>query len=192
MRAYLLPLSLSLAVGCSSTQRPDGGKGLLAAGAQAPDLKAPDHRGAEVALRDGRASLVFFYPKDDTPGCTREACAFRDTWQRYEAAGLRVIGVSTDSDASHRAFAEKHRLPFPLIADGERVWAQSFGVGPFFGMTRRVSFLIGSDGRIHKVYPKIDPGQHAAEVLSDAGALGVTNPTGSRADARSTKTEAGR
>jgi thioredoxin-dependent peroxiredoxin len=173
MRSILLLLSLS--IGCSATQRPDGGKGLLGAGAEVPDLKAPDHRGAAVALRDGKSSLVFFYPKDNTPGCTREACAFRDVWQKFETAGVRVIGVSADSAESHRGFAEKHGLPFSLIADQERQWARGFGVGKFFGMTQRVSFLVGPDGRVRKVYPEIDPGQHAGEVLEDASTLGLTS-----------------
>jgi thioredoxin-dependent peroxiredoxin len=172
MRVILIALSVSL--GCSSTQRPDGGKGLLTTEATVPDLEAPDHRGTEVALRDGRPSLVFFYPKNNTPGCTREACAFRDVWQKFEAAGVRVIGVSSDSAESHRNFAQKHGLPFSLIADQERRWATNFGVGQIFGMSKRVSFLIGPNGRVRKVYPDIDPGLHANEVLSDARALGVT------------------
>ena len=92
MRFLLLALALS--VGCSATQRPDGGKGLLTAGAAVPDLKAADHRGTDVALRDGQPSLVYFYPRDNTPGCTRQACAIRDVWQKFEAARVRVIGVS--------------------------------------------------------------------------------------------------
>ena len=172
MRVILIALVASL--GCSATQRPDGGKGLLTTGATVPDLKAPDHRGAGVSLRDGRPSLVFFYPKNNTPGCTREACAFRDVWQRFEAAGVRVIGVSSDSAESHREFAEKHALPFSLIADEERHWAAGFGVGGIFGMSKRVSFLIGPNGRVHKVYPEIDPGVHASEVLGDARVLGLT------------------
>jgi thioredoxin-dependent peroxiredoxin len=176
MRAIVLALSLflSLSLGCSTAQRPDGGKGLLGSGAAVPDLKAPDHRGNQVSLRDGRPSLVYFYPKNNTPGCTREACAFRDVWQRYEAAGVRVIGVSSDSAESHRDFARKHGLPFSLIADEERRWARGFGVGHIFGWSKRVSFLIGPSGQIRKVYPEIDPGLHASEVLGDASVLGLT------------------
>jgi thioredoxin-dependent peroxiredoxin len=170
-----LLVALLMSVGCSATQRPDGGKGLLAAGAAVPDLKAADHRGAEVALRDGRPTLVYFYPRDNTPGCTRQACAIRDVWQKFEAARVRVIGVSTDSAESHRKFAEAHGLPFSLIADEERQWAKGFGVGAFLWMSERVSFLIGADGQVRKVYPEIDPGQHATEVLGDARLMGLTS-----------------
>ncbi len=173
MRLVLMALVVSL--GCSTAQRPDGGKGLLETGATVPDLKASDHRGAEVALRDGRPSLIYFYPKDNTPGCTREACAIRDVWQQFATAGVRVIGVSTDTPESHRRFAETYGLPFSLVADGDRRWANGFGVGRFLWMSKRVSFLIGSDGRICKVYPNIDPGLHATQVLADAKLLQLTS-----------------
>jgi peroxiredoxin Q/BCP len=173
MRPFLIALVIS--AGCSATQRPDGGKGPLAAGTPVPDLKAADHRGTEIALRDGQPSLVYFYPRDNTPGCTRQACAIRDVWQKFEAARVRVIGVSTDSAESHRKFAEAHGLPFSLIADEERQWARGFGVGKFLWMSERVSFLVGTDGQVRKVYPKIDPGLHANEVLGDARLLGLTS-----------------
>jgi peroxiredoxin Q/BCP len=158
---------------CSSVQRPDGGKGLLEVGAAAPTLAAVDHEDREVSLEASRGSpiVVYFYPKDGTPGCTEEACAFRDAWDRFVSAGVLVIGVSTDSRESHEKFATEHELPFSLVADEKREWSAAFGVESFMGMNRRVSFLIAPDGRIAKVYPDVDPAQHATEVLADAAAL---------------------
>jgi peroxiredoxin Q/BCP len=162
---------------CSSGQRPDGGNGLLQAGAEAPALAARDHEDREVSLKASRGSpvVVYFYPKDGTPGCTEEACAFRDAWDRFVSAGVLVIGVSSDSRESHRKFAAEHELPFPLVADEKREWSQAFGVDSFMGMNRRVSFLIARDGIIAKVYPDVDPAQHATQVLEDAASLPATS-----------------
>ncbi len=139
----------------------------------APELQGTAHNGVAVKVRTptGNGMLVYFYPKDDTPGCTKEACALRDAWSKYETAGIQVVGVSTDSDESHRAFAEKHKLPFPLIADEDKAWAQAFGVSTTFGMAKRMSFLIDSAGNIRKVYENVDPAVHANEVLQDARTL---------------------
>lgn len=150
------------------------GDAMLAVGAPVPALRTVAHDGTEVDLTrlEGKPLLVYFYPKDSTPGCTKEACAFRDVWQRYQEAGVRVVGVSADSDESHRAFAKEHALPFPLIADEELVWTNAFGVDTTLGMTSRESFLVGADGKVAKVYRGVDPGVHAHEVLADAKALG--------------------
>ncbi len=122
--------------------------------------------------------LVYFYPKDDTPGCTKEACAIRDTWADFESVGLKVIGVSKDGEKSHDKFREKYSLPFPLIADTELKLAKAFGVfgeKKFMGRTydgvHRMSFLIAADGTILKSYPKVKPDAHAAEVLKDFAEL---------------------
>jgi peroxiredoxin Q/BCP len=163
----------AFAAACSPTQRPDGGTGPLAVGAEVPALTRDDHQGQAVDLRalQGSPVLVYFYPRDGTPGCTKEACAIRDTWNRFEAAGLVVLGVSSDSAESHRKFAEEHGLPFSLIADQDHAWAEAFGVDLTMGMTSRVSFLIGRDATVAKVYPGVDPAVHASEVLSDVEAL---------------------
>ena len=145
-------------------------------GSACPSLRTNDYRGQPVVLPGEGPVLVYFYPKDGTPGCTREACAFRDAWARYDRAGLRLVGVSADTDAEHRAFAEEHELPFPLVADPEHAWADAFGVGRTLGMDRRVSFLVGGDGRVAKTYDDVDPGVHADQVLSDAVLLGVIPP----------------
>jgi len=149
------------------------GDPMLAVGASAPALRKLAHDGTEVDLTKlgGKPLLVYFYPKDGTPGCTEEACAFRDVWQRFEEAGVHVVGVSSDSDESHRAFAKEHALPFPLIADEDHAWATAFGVDTTLGMTSRDSFLIAPDGKVAKVYRGVDPGVHADEVLADAKAL---------------------
>jgi peroxiredoxin Q/BCP len=152
-------------------------KKLLAVGSEVPALVRVDHLGKVVSLRADQPSLVYFYPKDGTPGCTKEACAFRDAWQRYDTAGVRVIGVSSDTEEKHREFAKEHSLPFSLIADPEHVWSDAFGVGPVSwalpSADARVSFLIDGKGRVAKVYDDVDPGVHAEQVLTDAKALGV-------------------
>ncbi|MDH5671970.1 MAG: peroxiredoxin [Myxococcales bacterium] len=172
MRVASIVLAIS-ALGCGAVQRPDGGEGLLPKGSEVPELSAADQQGRPVALRglQGQPVVVYFYPKDGTPGCTEEACAFRDAWTRYERAGVRVIGVSADDAAAHREFSQEHGLPFSLIADPEHVWSRAFGVGTFLGMTSRVSFLIGRDGRVAKVYADVDPGVHADEILKDVAQL---------------------
>ncbi|MEM7791448.1 MAG: thioredoxin-dependent thiol peroxidase [Verrucomicrobiota bacterium] len=122
--------------------------------------------------------LVYFYPKDDTPGCTKEACGLRDAWASYEKAGVQVIGVSGDSETSHQKFRNKYELPFPLIADTELTLAHAFGVygekkfmGRVYDGIHRMSFLIGKDGKILKTYTKVKPEAHAKQVLEDLSLL---------------------
>lgn len=154
---------------CTSSTPPEAAPKI---GAQAPDLETTAHNGDVIALRElDKPAIVYFYPRDETPGCTAEACAFRDAWDRYEKQGVLVIGVSADSNASHLQFAEEHQLPFPLIADEGLEWASAFGVETTLGMTRRISFLLDHKGRIAKVYPKVDPGVHAEEILDDVASL---------------------
>lgn len=170
-RAFLLLFLVACARG--AVKRPDGGEGLLPVGSVAPDVIAKDPKGYEVKLsaQRGRASVVYFYPKDGTPGCTSEACAFRDSFAKYEAAKVTLIGVSRDSEESHRAFMAKHKLPFALASDESGEIERAYGVGSTLGMSNRVTFLVGPDGRIAKVWPDVDPGVHATEVLDAAGKL---------------------
>ncbi len=119
-------------------------------------------------------TLLYFYPKDDTPGCTKEACAIRDAWSEFEQAGLKVVGVSKDTERSHEKFRTKYALPFPLIADTELELAQAFGVygekkfmGRVYEGIHRMSFLIATDGTILKTYLKVKPELHAAEILKE-------------------------
>ena len=150
----------------------------LKAGDSAPDFHFEED-GKALTLADlTEPCLLYFYPKDDTPGCTKEACAFRDAWSQFTSAGLRVIGASGDDLASHGKFTKKYGLPFPLIADTDLQVARAYGVygeKKFMGKTyegiHRMSFLIGSDGIILKSYPKVKPDRHAAEVLDDLAQL---------------------
>lgn len=157
--------------GCSKKQ-------LQAPGKQAPDATLQDQDGVERTLSsfEGAPLLVYFYPKDDTPGCTTEACAMRDAWSRYEDAGIHIVGVSTDSVESHAQFAEKHELPFTLLSDPDGKLAEKFGVPKRLGFLTRVSFLLDDAGVIRAVYPDVDPALHANEVLEDAKELGLAAP----------------
>jgi thioredoxin-dependent peroxiredoxin len=151
-------------------------KSLLPVGAAAPEVAGRDARGAAVTLsaetQAGRYAIVFFYPKDDTPGCTREACAFRDAFAKYGAAGVTIFGVSRDSEDSHRAFRDKYSLPFPMVADTSGAVQRAYHVPDGFpGVAKRVSFLVGPDGKIARVWPDVDPGVHAADVLAAIDAL---------------------
>ena len=152
----------------------------LKVGDPAPDFAAPSQTGDTVSLtqfRGKQAVVLYFYPKDDTPGCTREACAFRDEWSALQRAGVAVLGVSTDPVKSHAKFAEKYHLPFPLLADEDRkivtaygVWGEKTFMGRKYQGTHRVTFLIGKDGRIRHIWDKVKPEAHAAEVLAVARA----------------------
>jgi peroxiredoxin Q/BCP len=152
--------------------RPDGGRGLLPVGASAPDIEAFNARAQSVRLSDlrGHPVVVYFYPKDGTPGCTKEACAFRDAWMRYEAAGVSIVGVSRDSRESHAEFMRKHDLPFPLASDESGTVERAYGVSSFLGMSSRVTFLVDREGKVARVWPDVDPGSHATEVLAAAAA----------------------
>jgi thioredoxin-dependent peroxiredoxin len=158
---------------CGAQSRPDGGSGMLPAGSAAPDLSAVDQNGKAHRLSEerGHPVVVYFYPKDNTPGCTKEACAFRDSWARYEKAGVQVFGVSADDQKSHEQFAKEQHLTFPILADADQKWIKGFGVTTKLGMASRVSFLLDGTGKVAKVYPDVDPGIHADEVLKDAAAL---------------------
>ncbi len=147
----------------------------LKAGDPAPDFTASTNGGGKVSLSDfkGKHVVLYFYPRDNTPGCTLEACAFRDEFAAIKKKGAVVLGVSTDSAASHDKFAERFKLPFTLVADEDKQIVQAYGAwGPksFLGKkyqgTYRVSFLIGPDGRIKKVWPAVKPTVHAKEVLA--------------------------
>jgi peroxiredoxin Q/BCP len=146
----------------------------LAAGSAAPDVAGSDQNGSPVRLKElrGHPVLLFFYPKAGTPGCTKEACAFRDVWQRYEAAGIRVVGVSHDSVSDQAAFAREHGFKFPLVSDTEGRWGAAFGVPlRLWKFYSRISFLIDRDGKVAKTYLDVDPGVHASQVLADAQRL---------------------
>jgi peroxiredoxin Q/BCP len=162
---------LGLTGACGAVVRPDGGKGLLPVGAMAPEVtgEAPDGTVTRLSAQRGHPAVVYFYPMDETPGCTKEACAFRDAFGRYQEKHVTIFGVSRDSMASHAAFRNDHQLPFTLVADEDGNVARAYGVPSKLGMSSRVTFLVGADGRIARVWPDVDPAVHANEVLSAIG-----------------------
>jgi thioredoxin-dependent peroxiredoxin len=148
---------------------------LLEVGTEAPHFKATDQDGKTIALSDfkGKMVLLYFYPKDNTPGCTKEACAFRDHWSAFQQLNVAILGVSIDDGKSHESFAKKYNLPFTLLADPEKALVQAYGVwgekslyGRKYLGTHRVTYLIDEAGRIAAVFPKVKPEKHAAEILA--------------------------
>lgn len=142
----------------------------------APEVvgEAPDGSITRLSAVRGHPAVVYFYPKDETPGCTKEACAFRDAFSRYQALHVTVFGVSRDSKQSHAAFRTSHQLPFSLVSDESGAVTQAYGVSNTLGMASRVTFLIGADGKVARVWPDVDPAVHAQEVLAavEAAAAG--------------------
>ena len=147
----------------------------LKEGDVAPKFTAATNGGGKISLADyeGQNVILYFYPKDDTPGCTKEACAFRDHFSKFKKTGAVILGVSPDPVKSHDKFVEKLNLPFTLLADEDKKIVQAYGVWgekSFMGRKYlgvfRVTFLIGPDGRIKKIWPEVKPEEHAAEVLA--------------------------
>ena len=147
---------------------------MLKEGDAAPEFATRDAEGKEVKLSDfrGRKVVLYFYPKDDTPGCTKEACSFRDAFSEYEEKGIKVLGVSLDDEASHQAFASKYDLPFTLLSDTDHAVSEAYGVygeqrwgdRTYMGVARK-TFLIDEEGKIKKVFDKVNVEQHADEVM---------------------------
>lgn len=143
-----------------------------AVGSVAPDFALPDQVGRIVRLADyrGKWVVLYFYPKDDTPGCTEEACAFRDDIAKLSRLGAQILGVSVDDTASHAAFAKKYSLPFPLLADTGAATAGRYGAVLDLWVTKRAkryTFLIDPQGRIARVYLKVDTSRHSGEIIED-------------------------
>ena len=148
---------------------------ILEQGAKAPAISAKDQDGKSVTLEEyrGRKVVLYFYPKDDTPGCTKEACAFRDNFPKFNIAGVEVLGVSVDDESKHKKFSEKYQLPFRLVSDTEKKIVEAYGVwglkkfmGREYMGTSRVTYLINEDGVIEHVWPKVGVAQHAEELLN--------------------------
>ncbi len=146
----------------------------LSEGQPAPDFSAETDDGTNVQLKDfaGKHVVLYFYPKDETPGCTMEACNFRDNFGQLESAGAVVLGVSLDSVQSHQKFRDKHHLPFTLLSDPQHRIAEAYGVygqksflGKKYMGVDRATFLIGPDGKLAKIWPKVRPIGHAGQVL---------------------------
>lgn len=149
-------------------------------GTKAPAFTAPDQEGKTHSLKDyaGKWVILYFYPKDDTPGCTKEACAFRDGFSKFNRAGIKILGVSVDSVKKHAKFVEKYSLPFILLSDEDKkivnsyqVWGKKKFMGREYMGTNRVSYLINPEGKIAKVYEQVKPEDHADEVLADVKTL---------------------
>lgn len=138
----------------------------LEKGTTAPDFESVDQNGERIRLSDfdGKIRVVYFYPRDNTPGCTKEACNFRDNFDEYEKKGVKVFGISVDSQKAHKNFSDKYELNFPLVVDNSKEISEKYGVlGP--SSAKRVTYIIGKDGKIAHVYAKVSPKEHAAEVL---------------------------
>ncbi len=147
---------------------------MLKEGDRMPDFSLPNQNGEVVRSADlaGKPLVVYFYPKDDTPGCTKEACSFRDAYKEYADRGIAVVGISADTSGAHGKFAAKYALPFTLLADPDRTVIRAFGAwgekkmyGKTYEGVLRSTFVVGADGIIKKVYPKVQPADHAVEVL---------------------------
>ena len=147
---------------------------MLKEGSAAPAFTTRDAEGRTVQLKDfrGQKVVLYFYPKDDTPGCTKEACSFRDAFAGFKKRGINVLGVSINNEASHKKFAQKYQLPFTLLTDTDHAIAdayESYGEKKFMGRTylgiKRNTFLIDEKGKIKRIFEKVKPEEHAAEVL---------------------------
>ncbi len=149
---------------------------MLSIGMQAPAFTLQDSTGKEVALSDflGKKVVLYFYPKDNTPGCTRQACAYASAYEEFRKKNVAVIGISKDSVASHVKFAEKYQLPFTLLSDPDRVAIEAYGVWQekkLYGKVNmgvvRTTFLIDEEGKIEKLMPQVKPDTNAAEILAE-------------------------
>jgi len=142
----------------------------LSVGDTAPSFSVKDTNGNTVNLSDyaGKTVVLYFYPKDDTPGCTLEACNFRDNYQQYLDKGITVFGVSMDDEASHQAFTNKFSLPFPLLADTDGALTKAYDVDGG-GYSKRVTYIVGGDGKITHVYSTVKADSHATDILAEIG-----------------------
>jgi peroxiredoxin Q/BCP len=163
------PVASSSTTAASAATAPATAPGALAEGSPAPDFsaKASDGTAIQISALKGKPVVVYFYPKDETPGCTKEACAFRDAWDSLSKKGIVLIGISADTDESHKAFAQNHKLPFLLVSDTSGAIAQKFGVPVDHGYISRQSFVIGADGNLKKIYRTVDVTVHAGQIAAD-------------------------
>jgi peroxiredoxin Q/BCP len=167
MKKLALAMSLLSLLGLASQAEP------LAVGAPAPDIKAVDQDGKTLNFKDVYAkgtTLVYFYPKADTPGCTKQGCSLRDSWADLQAKKIEVIGVSEDKAEKQKAFRDKFNFPFPLVADDDGAVAKAFGVPVNLGFASRQSFLI-KDGKVVWTMPKASTATHGADVLKAVSEL---------------------
>ena len=178
MREVALIAGLALVIGMGLGWMNSARAAQPTVGQPAPAFRLQDQNGAWLTLDDfkGKWVALYFYPKADTPGCTKEACEFRDNIFAFEEIGATILGISIDAIKDQKKFAEKYHLPFPLLADIDGKIAEAYGVMTNLGVmkiAKRQSFLIGPDGKIAKHYDKVDPAAHSKEVLADLKALGA-------------------
>jgi peroxiredoxin Q/BCP len=149
---------------------------VLDAGTQAPSFELTDQHGDVHRLSDyqGQTIVIYFYPKDDTPGCTKEACSFRDAYQDFRDAGVEILGISPDSEKSHKKFVDKFDLPFILLSDPDHAVCEAYGVwglkkymGREYEGVYRTTFIIGPKGEIKRVFENVQPSEHSQEVLEE-------------------------
>jgi peroxiredoxin Q/BCP len=162
-KSFLAPLLAALSIPAAHAA--------VAPGDVAPEFALKNQNGKVVKLSEqrGRFVLIYFYPKDDTPGCTKEACNFRDEYSEIKKMNAVVYGISRQDEQSHQKFIAKHKLPFDLLVDADGEVAKAYGVGtyPIVGFHKRESILVGPDGKVVRFYDSVDPSRHVAEVLSD-------------------------
>lgn len=146
-------------------------------GERAPDFEAKDQSGKTISLSSlrGRPVVLYFYPKDNTPGCTAEACSFRDSMSQLQDRGIAVIGVSVDSEESHRKFASKYGLNFTLLSDKDKKIVRAYGVESPFKIAKRVTYVIGPDGVIKHVLSHVNTSSHALDALKKLEELGLVH-----------------
>jgi peroxiredoxin Q/BCP len=155
-------------------------KTILKEGDKAPDFLLPSQDGNPLRLSDlrGKNVVLYFYPKDDTPGCTKEACSFRDDLSRFKDLKTEILGVSTDNVKSHKEFQQKYGLNFRLLADPHKKVTKLYGVKTWLGLAERVTFAIDRDGAIQKIFPHVDVSHHSEELVEFVREL--ENPSGSK------------
>jgi peroxiredoxin Q/BCP len=174
MRLAIVLVVVVVAVGLIVFQPWRAAAALLAAGQSAPNFQtqmvtADGVKPVQLSDYRGKTVVLYFYPKDFTPGCTKEACAFRDGYAKLAQAGIVLLGCSVQDSASHAKFIKKYNLPFPLLADPDKKIASAYGVAngiPALGLDKRVTYVIDPQGKIVKVYPKVDPSTHAGEIIA--------------------------
>jgi peroxiredoxin Q/BCP len=176
MKKLIVAAALVLAGGLFVVARSHANDSLLPVGAVAPEVVGTDATGAtfKLSAQKGHSAVVYFYPKDETAGCTKEACAFRDASDKFVKAGVTIFAVSRQDEASHKGFREHYHLPFPMVADTTGAVQRAYGVPsvmPGIDIAARVTFLVGPDGKIAHVWPKVDPVVNAKEVLDTVAAL---------------------
>ncbi|WP_394845102.1 peroxiredoxin [Pendulispora brunnea] len=166
--ASAAPPAQTAAPGSTPGENPNAPRA-ISVGSAPPDFTTKAHDGTTLSLSSlkGKPVVIYFYPKDESPACTKEACSFRDSWNELRKKDAVLIGVSADSEKSHQDFAQHYKLPFLLVSDPQGVIARSFGVSFEGGMADRQTVVIGADGKVKKIYRTVDVSKHATEVAKD-------------------------